>query len=104
MSPYQQVLELARQQVEACSRGDLDEAVDSLDVRAALLAAAPPPSTDDLEAIRETLRIDRELSGAIRGRMIAIRDETLRVQRGRTALSGYSHVRPANPAYCDQDA
>jgi hypothetical protein len=104
MSPYEQVLELARQQADAVRRGDLEGAVDVLDARATLLADAPEPSTSDRAAIGETLALDRELSGAIRVRMIAIRDETLKMGRGRTALSGYSPARQRGPAYFDRDA
>jgi hypothetical protein len=103
MSPYEQVRDLARQQAEAARRGDLDSAVDALDVRAALLADAPEPSPSDLVAIRETLALDRELSSAINGHMAAIRDETRDMQRGRTALTGYGSAVAQHSAYVDCD-
>jgi hypothetical protein len=103
VTPYEQVLELAHKQAEAVRRGDLDAAVDALDARATLLLDAPVPTPSDLAAIHETLSLDRELSGAIRGRMLAIRDESLEMHRGHTALSGYSSSGPRNPVYFDRD-
>jgi hypothetical protein len=104
MSPYQQLLELARQQAEAARRGDLDAAVDAFDSRAELLVDAPAPSASDLAAIHETLVLDRELSSAIRARMIAIREESLEMQRGRTALTGYRTSQRRDSVLVDQDA
>jgi hypothetical protein len=104
MSPYQQLLELARQQADAARRGDLDAAVEAFDARAELLVDAPAPSVSDLAAIHETLVLDRELSGAIRERMLALREESREVQRGRTALSGYRQSARSTAAYFDIDA
>ena len=89
MSVYRELLHLAETQSAALGRGDLQAAVDLLDARGALLAQATPPAPQDLDAIREVLRLDRELSGAIRERMLAIRDEALESQRGQRALAGY---------------
>jgi hypothetical protein len=104
MSPYQELLELARQQVDAARRGDLDAAVEAFDARAELLDDAPAPSATDLAAIHETLVLDRELSSAIRERMIAIREESREMQRGRTALTGYGASHGRDAVLVDRDA
>jgi hypothetical protein len=89
VSAYTELLRLAQAQSAALERGDLEAAVGLLDARGALLAQAGPPRPSDADAIREVLRLDRELSGAIRERMIAIRDEAVASQRGQRALVGY---------------
>lgn len=104
MSPYQQVLDLAREQARAAQDGDLDAAVAALDARAELLQVAPAPAPSDLAAIREILTLDRQLSGAIRERMIAIRNEGLEIQRGATALHGYGPSQHRASAFVDSEA
>jgi hypothetical protein len=47
------------------------------------------PSEADREVIREVLRLDRELSTAIRHKMIDLRNQAVELQQGRTALAGY---------------
>ena len=89
MSAYLELLRVAEAQSAAMARGDLEGAVGLLDARAALLAQAGPPRPTDLDAIREVLRLDRDLSGAIRQRMIHIREEALASRRGQRALAGY---------------
>jgi hypothetical protein len=89
MTLYAQLLEIAREQADLVGRGDLEAAIQALDARAELLAAAPEPSPADLAVIRETLTVDRELSSAIRARMIELRAEALHTQRGRGAVRGY---------------
>ena len=89
MSVYHEILELARTQSDAVARGDLDVAVRILEERSALLGRAPTPTRDDEDAIREVLRRDRDLSGAIRERMLDIRARSLKLQQGRVALTGY---------------
>ena len=90
MSPYQELLRLAQEQAASVARGDLDAAVQLIGVRAALLARTDEPTGSDLDAIREVLRLDGELSSAIRARMISIRDEALASQRGLEALNRYN--------------
>jgi hypothetical protein len=89
MSPYRELLRLAEAQSAAVQRGDVEAAIGLLDARGALLAQAATPGVDDLDAIREVLRLDRELSGAIRERMLAIHAEATGTQRGQHALRGY---------------
>jgi len=89
VTAYCDLLRLAEAQSAALASGDLEAAVGLLDARGALLAQAGVPEPGDLDAIHEVLRLDRELSGAIRERMIALRDEALANQRGRHALNGY---------------
>jgi hypothetical protein len=86
---YAALLDLARRQAEAVERGDLDAAVALMPARAEVLASAGPPAADDHATIREVLRLDRDLASALRRRMIAIRDEAVGLQQGRTALAGY---------------
>jgi len=90
MSAYREVLELARQQSAAVACGDLETAVRLVGERGAVLRDAPPAGPGDAEAIREILRRDRDLAGAIRERMIEIRKQAVNSQRGRVALSGYT--------------
>jgi hypothetical protein len=92
MTAYEQVLELARQQSAAVARGDVESAVNLLSRRAEVLAAAPPATDADADLIREILRRDRDLSGAIRERMIDLRNRAVQSQHGRLALAGY-HMR-----------
>jgi hypothetical protein len=86
---YAALLELALRQVEAAERGDLNAAIALMPERAELLANAGAPVGDDYRAIREVLRLDRDLASALRRKMIAIRDEAVGLQHGRTALAGY---------------
>jgi hypothetical protein len=90
MSVYHEILELARQQSAAVVRGDLETAVRLVGDRGAVLRDAPPAGPGDADAIREILRRDRDLAGAIRERMIEIRNQAVSFQRGRVALSGYT--------------
>ena len=90
MSVYQQLVHLARQQSAAVARGDVEAAVALLTDRAALLAGASPPGPADADAVREVLRRDRDLSGAIRERMLDLRARARALQQGRTALAGYN--------------
>jgi hypothetical protein len=89
MTAYQALLDLARQQTAALERGDLDGAVALLDPRAELLAQAPVATLADHPDIQQVLLLDRHLSGAIRERMLKLRDEALAAARGGSALSGY---------------
>jgi hypothetical protein len=89
VTAYEQVLELARQQSAAVARGDVDTAISLLGPRAVILADAPAAADADADTIREILRRDRDLSGAIRERMIDLRDRAVRSQHGRIALAGY---------------
>jgi hypothetical protein len=101
MSPFEQVLCIAQEQLAAVARGDLLGATARLDERGALLATAPAPQLADTETIEAILRLDRVLSSAIRERMVAIRNEALEGQRGRQALNGYSHTPPSRPRMLD---
>ena len=89
MSVYQKVHAIALEQAAAAERGDWPEALSLLDVREQLLLHAGEPEAEDEEAIRETLRLDRELASAIRQQMMAIREESLQLQHARVAVSGY---------------
>jgi hypothetical protein len=101
MSPFEQVLRIAQEQLAAVARGDLTAATDRLDERGALLLAAPAAQLADQDTIEEIMRLDRVLSGAIRERMVAIRNEALEGQRGRVALDGYSHAPASRPRVLD---
>jgi hypothetical protein len=92
MSLYEQVLAIAREQSDALGRGELERAVGLLDRRAELLSVAEPPTQSEVPVVQEILRLDRELSSAIRHRMVAIRDEARTGQQGRQALQGYARV------------
>jgi hypothetical protein len=102
MSVYQQVLDIAHQQSAALKRGELDSAIALLDERAELLAQATAPSMDEVPLLHELLRLDRDLSSAIRERMVQIRDETLKGQQGTRALNGYGRRMPRQPMAVDQ--
>src|SRR5437870_4087575 len=97
MTAYQQVLDIARKQSAALSRGELETATLLLDERTALLAGAALPGPSDVPIVEEILRLDRDLSAAIRQRMIAIRDEARDGERGRKALDGYGRHLPRRP-------
>src|SRR5438876_4799326 len=94
MTPFEQVLCIAQEQLAAVARGDLLAATARLPERGALLAAAPPAQHSDAATIHEIMRLDLTLSSAIRERMIEIRDEAIQGQRGRRALDGYGHAPP----------
>lgn len=90
MSVFQEILEVSRAQSEALARGDLDAAMRMVQDRAVLIEHAGSAATpEDEDAIREVLRRDRDLSSAIRERMIEIRNHSRKLQQGRVALSGY---------------
>jgi len=96
------LLDLARDQAAAVARGDLEVAVDLLDARAAVLTDAPAPGAADTDAIREVLRLDRDLSSAIRERMIQLRGEVLDSRQGHTALNGYARRLQRQPMAVDR--
>jgi hypothetical protein len=89
MSVFQEILDLARQQSQALERGDLEDAVRLISVRAPLVEQAGRAGHEDAEVIHEILRLDRQLSSAIRERMVDIRNQACKTQYGRTALAGY---------------
>jgi len=95
MSPFEQVLRIAQEQAAAAAAGDLPAATARLDERGRLLAAAPPPQAVDTDVIHEILRLDMALAGAIRERMVAIRNQVLEGQRGQRALHSYGYTPPA---------
>lgn len=86
---YAALLELAQRQVAAAERGDLTAAIALMPTRADVLASAGAPVGADFEAIRDVLRLDRDLASALRRKMIDIRNEAVGLQQGRTALAGY---------------
>jgi hypothetical protein len=96
------LLDLARDQAEAAARGDIDAAVSLLDVRAAVLGDAPAPGAADTDAIKEVLRLDRDLSSAIRERMIQLRGEALDNRQGHKALNGYARPAQRQPMAVDR--
>jgi hypothetical protein len=102
VSAYLELLRLAQAQAAALARGDLEAAVGMLDARGALLARAGAPTPADQEAVREVLRLDRDLSSAIRERMLAIRQQAVAAQRGRRALDGYGRRGAANLSTIDR--
>jgi hypothetical protein len=102
MNNYQRLLIIAREQAQAVTRGDFEQVALAFDERAMLLSDAPEPSQDDILAIREVLSLDRQISGAIRERMIEIRDQVLEGQHGRRALDGYSRPQQRRPLALDR--
>jgi hypothetical protein len=93
MSAYAELLELARQQVAIAREGDVESAVGLMCVRQRVLDAAPPASAKDAPLIKAVLTLDRELAGYIRERMLHIREESLTLHRGQTAMRGYASYR-----------
>jgi hypothetical protein len=89
MSVYRQILDIAQAQAAAAACGDLEQAAELIDQRAALIDGAPPASGDDAALVREIMRLDAALSSAFSLRMLALRDEARATQRGQTALGGY---------------
>jgi hypothetical protein len=104
MSIYQQVLDLAREQSEALRRGELESATALLEHRAALLVHASAPGPQEVGLVHEILRLDRDLSSAIRERMIKIRDEALESSHGRRALDGYARRTQRRPLAIDRQS
>src|SRR5262245_45029916 len=88
-SVYDQVLELARRQLDAIQRGDYDDAIELIDARERLLHEAAPPQQRERDVIQHILRIDAHLNTAFRERMTSIREALAGAQRGRAALQGY---------------
>jgi hypothetical protein len=93
MSSYAELLDLVRQQVETAHRGDVESAIGLMNARQRVLDAAPAASIADRPLIEEVLALDRELAGFIRHRMLCIRDQSLALQRGQTAMRGYGTLR-----------
>ena len=93
MSAYAALLDLVRRQVAEASSGDVASAVALMPARRRVLEAAPPASPLDAPMIEEVLALDRQLAGLIRERMLRIREDSLALQRGQTALRGYASVR-----------
>jgi hypothetical protein len=91
-SAYNEILEIARNQAAAVARGEVDAAVAMMDARVEVIARAGAPTTSDVVDIQEIMRLDRDLSTAIRERMLAIRNEALEGQAGRRALHGYGRT------------
>jgi hypothetical protein len=101
VTPYQQILEIARQQVAAALAGDLDYAIELMNARAVLLQTTGDPDAADKDAIRETLKLDYELAGAIRQRMLSLRAEAVATQHAQSAIGGYRVSRGRVPAMLD---
>jgi hypothetical protein len=101
MTSFEEVLRIAQEQAAAVARGDVEAAVDRLDERGALLSRAPAAQASDTDTIEEILRLDRALSGAIRERMVSIRNEALDGQRGKRALDRYGYTSPRQPVALD---
>jgi hypothetical protein len=101
MTAFEAIRAIALQQAAAVARGDLDEAVRLLDERAALLASAGEVTHADEDAVRDVLQLDRELAGAIRERMLSLREEAVRLQHARTAVNGYGPRGRRAPAMLD---
>lgn len=92
MSAYQEVLQLARKQVQAANHGDMDRVVSLLSERDALLATPVAAVEADRAAIEETLELDREIAGAFRRKMLHARQEVLNLRHGADALNGYGRA------------
>src|SRR4051794_11104390 len=93
-SKYAPLLAIARHQHDLLERGDLEQAISLMDARADLIVAVGAPEPADHETLREVLRLDRELSSAIRERMVRLRNEAFEGQQGRRALTGYGRTVP----------
>jgi len=102
MSVYQQVLDIAREQSAALRRGELEAATALLEQRAQLLDTALIPTPDEIPLIEEVMRLDRDLSSAIRERMIKIRNEARDGHQGRRALDSYGRRLPRRPLAIDR--
>jgi hypothetical protein len=96
MSQYERILEITRIQANAAARGDLDTAIGLLDKRGDLIASAPTPSAEDERLIAEVLELEKDISTAIRLRMLAIRDQLLANRHGQQALAGYAGQRDSS--------
>jgi hypothetical protein len=99
---YSSILDIAHKQAQLLARGELESAVALIQTRQDLLDAASSPNAQDVEAIKEIMRLDRDLSSAIRERMIAIRQEALEGQAGRRALNGYGRTVAAHRQSLDR--
>lgn len=99
---YGALLEIAREQAAAVARDDVVFAISLLDKRGKLLATAPPVTETDRPLVVEILRLDRQLSTAIRERMLWIRDQLSTAARGRTALAGYKPWRRSAAYWLDK--
>lgn len=104
MSTYQTVLNIAREQAAAASRGDLEEVIRLLNERGDNIVALPVATRADHATVAEILRLDRVVAGALRARMLAIRAEVTDVQRGAEALLGYAPPTPARTSVLDSRA
>jgi hypothetical protein len=93
MSPYAELLSLVRQQVITARDGDVVTAIGLMDARQRVLDSAAPVSAADEPLIRELLTLDRELAGYIRQRMLQLREQSLTLHRGQTAMRGYATYR-----------
>jgi Flagellar protein FliT len=93
MSAYAQLLDLARTQVANAKSGDVDSAISLMTTRQRVIDAAPPASAADAPLIQEVLVLDRQLAGFLRERMLRIREEGLKLQRGQAAMRGYGTLR-----------
>ncbi len=93
MSSYTALLDLVREQLVTAREGDLDSAIGLMDARQRVIDAAPPASLADAPILQEVLTLDRELAGLFRERMLRIRNQSLTLQRGQTAMRGYGTVR-----------
>src|SRR5438270_13133766 len=93
MCPSTPYLRLVTHHLLATSSGDLKSAIALMNARQRVLDAAPPASPADRPLVEEVLTLDRELAGFIRQRMLRIREQSLALQRGQTAMRGYGSVR-----------
>lgn len=87
---YDRLLELSRRQHDAAARDDIAAVITLMNERVRILTDAKPATDSDHQTIAEVLRLDRDVATAIRKRMLAVRNEAVSLQNGRTALRGYT--------------
>jgi len=93
MNPYQRLLQLTQGQTEAFQRGDVRSMQLLMLERGALLAQLPSPSAAERTLLQHAVQLDRELSTALRERMLALRSAAASAHHTRVNLNGYRVTR-----------
>jgi hypothetical protein len=95
-NPFQQLVELSQEQVDAFARGDLAAMHALMLRRGALIPDLPPVRDADRALLQEAVELDRQLADALRERMLSLRATAAQVHQRRTNLNGYRQGGAAN--------
>lgn len=88
-NPFQQLVWLSERQVDAFARGEVGTMYELIAERGALIARLPTPGPADQVFLQQAIGLDRQLSEAVRERMLALRSTAAQLHQRQGNLNGY---------------